>query len=64
MEKVFNLLETPKGMEMNLATHYLTGYADTWWLTHQDAIKVTTGRASPTTSRSHTIHTAIVGAKS
>ena len=43
-------------MNVNLAAHYLTGDADTWWLTHRDAVKSATVRAS-TSSGCNTTHT-------
>ncbi|CAO2817676.1 unnamed protein product [Amaranthus hypochondriacus] len=55
MDKIFELLETPDRMKVNLAAHYLTGDADTWWLTHRDAVKSATARV-PTSSGSNPTH--------
>ena len=38
MEKIFAILKTPEDMRVDLAVHYLTGDADTWWVTHRDAL--------------------------
>ena len=38
MEKIFALVKTPEDMRVDLAVHYLTGDADTWWVTHRDAL--------------------------
>ena len=38
MEKLFGILKTPEDMGVDLAVHYLTGDADTWWVTHRDAL--------------------------
>ncbi|XP_057517957.1 uncharacterized protein LOC130798877 [Amaranthus tricolor] len=38
MEKIFAILKTPEDKRVDLAVHYLTGDANTWWVTHRDAL--------------------------
>ncbi|XP_057548096.1 uncharacterized protein LOC130826531 [Amaranthus tricolor] len=38
MEKIFAILKIPEDMRVDLAVHYLTGDADTWWVTHRHAL--------------------------
>ena len=38
MEKIFAMLKTPEDMKVYLAMHYLTSDANTWWVTHRDAL--------------------------
>ena len=38
MVKIFAILKTPEDMRVDLTVHYLTGDADTLWVTHRDAL--------------------------
>ena len=38
MEKIFVILKILEDMRVVLAVHYLTSDADTWWVTHRDAL--------------------------
>ncbi|XP_057533291.1 uncharacterized protein LOC130811128 [Amaranthus tricolor] len=49
MEKIFAILKAPEDMRVDQAVHYLTGDADTWWVTNRDALLL----ASSTVTSEH-----------